>query len=126
MTRHATVSRPWKPDRRDNVPGTVYLLHFHGKIADHAGHYIGWTSDIEGRLAQHRAGTGAKLMRAVHEAGLTFEVAGTWPGTKNDERRLKRRHNHGRYCPVCNGLDSQKVPWLPRPWRGRVAADQKR
>lgn len=109
-------SAPWRPDRRDNVPGYVYLLHFSGRVADHAQHYVGWTADVKARTDQHRAGQGAKLLAEVKRLGLSFEVVAVWPGTRNDERRLKRRHHHGRYCAQCSGWDSHKVPWqAPSP-----------
>lgn len=118
MKRRPT-SAPWHPDRRDNVPGMVYLLHFSGRVVDHAQHYLGWSANIEARIGQHRAGQGAKLLAEVKHLGLSFEVVAVWPGTRNDERRLKRRHHHARYCPVCTGWDSHKVPWqtpIPSPY----------
>ena len=81
--------------------GTIYLLHFSGKVADHAGHYVGWASNLEARLAEHRSGTGAKLMAAVKANGLTFECVQTWQGTRDDERKLKRRRNAPCLCPIC-------------------------
>ena len=45
--------------------GFVYLAHFAANL-HHARHYLGFCTDLAQRLAQHRAGTGARL-RARHE-----------------------------------------------------------
>ena len=67
--------------RRDE-PGTVYLLHFDQAVADHARHYIGWASDLEARLADHRQGRGARLMEVLRERGIGWHLARTWEGTR--------------------------------------------
>lgn len=60
---------------------TVYLLHFDRPIGDitkahgTAQHYLGWTTDLARRPAAHRAGNGARLMAAVAQAGISFQVA---------------------------------------------------
>ena len=60
--------------------GTVYLLCFAEPPGGPgprawAGHYLGWTTDLDGRLAEHRAGQGARLMAAVATAGAGFALA---------------------------------------------------
>ena len=89
-------------------PGTVYLLHFErpyqaktGKQQKQAAHYIGWTTDLTGRIQEHRSG-GARLMSVIALDGIGFSVARTWTGDKKFERRLKNRHNHAPLCPCCN------------------------
>ena len=50
-------------------------------------------------------------MRDVSRQGIGFLVVATWPGTRYDERRLKRRKNAPRLCPAC-----VPAPWeLPEP-----------
>lgn len=118
MDGETTVKRyaAFIPDKRDNVPGFVYLLHFDGKIAEHAQHYLGWTHDLEQRIARHRSGDGAKITSAVVGRGIPMRLVAYWHGTRNNERMLKRRHNHRKLCPVCTGqpFDGTKVPWTPR------------
>ena len=80
---------------------TVYLLHFETKLA-HAQHYLGSTDDLENRLACHRKGNGARLMAVVTALGITWQLARTWPGDRALERRLKRRKEGRRLCPICN------------------------
>jgi predicted GIY-YIG superfamily endonuclease len=82
------------------VTGTVYLLHFDRPYA-HARHYTGWTSDLTARLAEHANGHGARLPAVVRSAGIGWELARTWTGTRALERSLKRRHGASRYCPLC-------------------------
>jgi hypothetical protein len=87
--------------------GTVYLIHlsepYVGGPGPHATarHYLGWAADLDHRIAQHRAGQGARLMAAVATAGIGFVVARTWSGGRDLERQLKRRHNSPQLCPVC-------------------------
>ena len=93
------------------MTGTVYLIHFEQPIGDlsnprgQARHYLGFATNLESRLAAHRAGNGARIMQVVAEQGISWEVARTWPGTRATERRLKNWHNGPRLCPVCRGSD---------------------
>ena len=45
--------------------GIVYLLHFERSYR-HARHYIGFTQNLEQRLAEHRAGRGSPLLPIGH------------------------------------------------------------
>lgn len=105
----------------DNVPGTVYLLHFDRPIGDPANphaqaqHYIGWAANLNGRLAHHASGTGSRLMAAVSRAGIEWQVARTWEGeTRNFERKLKNYHKTRQLCPICSGHVS-KLRTKPKP-----------
>lgn len=80
---------------------TVYLLHFDQPIADHAGHYMGSTADLDQRLADHAEGRGARLMEVCRERGIGWRLVRTWEGDRTTERRLKRRKNAPRLCPLC-------------------------
>jgi predicted GIY-YIG superfamily endonuclease len=46
---------------------TVYLLHFDRRL-HHAGHYIGSAEDLGRRLAEQRAGQGARLIEVITAA----------------------------------------------------------
>ncbi len=85
---------------RREVTGTVYLLHFDTPYR-HARHYLGWTENLDQRLARHRAGDGARLMAVITDAQITWRLARTWDGTRRAERRLKNRGGHARICPIC-------------------------
>jgi hypothetical protein len=89
---------------RENVKGTVYLLHIEPPY-HHAKHYLGWTEfDVEGRVAYHVSGYGNKLIRAAVKAGHGIIIARTWSDEdRNFERTLKNRKNAPRLCPICNG-----------------------
>jgi hypothetical protein len=79
----------------------VYLLHFERSYA-HARHYLGYTEDLEQRLATHRAGRGSPLIAAAIAGGIQFELAATWPGDRTLERRLHRyKNSRARLCPIC-------------------------
>jgi hypothetical protein len=101
--------------------GTVYLLCFTGpdgrpRRYRHAGHYCGWTAGpVEDRLAQHVAGQGSPLVRAVLAAGLTVQLVATWPGTRALERRLKVGPHGVRTCPRCRAYRPPKPRQLRLP-----------
>jgi predicted GIY-YIG superfamily endonuclease len=80
--------------------GTVYLIHFDEPYR-HARHYTGWTRNLDARLEAHREGYGARLMEVIRDAGITWRLARTWPGTRDRERAIKARHNAPRLCPQC-------------------------
>lgn len=82
------------------MQGTIYLLHFERPFG-HARHYLGWASDLEGRLAYHGTSRGANLMFHVRQAGISWVLARTWAGDRFEERRLKNRGGHARKCPIC-------------------------
>ncbi len=91
---------------RQQPVGTVYLIHFSepiGSARHRAQHYIGWAVDVEARLQEHLAGRGARILAYVAAAGITGEVARTWAGTRELERRLKASGHYQRHCPVCGG-----------------------
>ena len=81
--------------------GTIYLLHF-DRPFKHAGHYLGWTSNLDARLGHHLNGTGANLLKHVKAAGIGWVVARTWTGDRNRERQLKNQGSRARLCPICN------------------------
>ena len=80
--------------------GVVYLLHFVRPYA-HARHYTGWTADLAARLAEHAAGRSARLLAVVVDAGIGWQLARTWDGSRRLERALKRQGGASRRCPLC-------------------------
>jgi hypothetical protein len=90
----------------------VYLLHFDqpyigqrrnpaARKTQRAQHYIGTARSVEKRLKEHRAGRGARLLQVVTGAGITVQLARTWPGGRHVERYLKDRKHAARLCPIC-------------------------
>lgn len=86
------------------MDGVIYLLHFERPISDAhtCQHYTGWALDLHTRIADHRAGRGARLTQVAVERGIRFEVVRTWIGSRDFERALKNRKDAPRLCPVCN------------------------
>jgi predicted GIY-YIG superfamily endonuclease len=87
---------------------TVYLVHLDQRLgSDHpnggARHYLGQTQNLAQRLESHRAGLGARILAAANERGIAYDVVRTWPGGRDEERRLKRQHNAPKLCPTCAG-----------------------
>jgi predicted GIY-YIG superfamily endonuclease len=102
----ATSTHP-PPD----APGTIYLLHFSGRTKQGHQHYLGWSQDVERRIARHRAGAGAHETRKAVAEGLKLTVAQTWKGTPSLETRLKEWSRQGRkgfsgICPFCYGEEA--------------------
>ena len=80
----------------------VYLIHFKYKL-HHAGHYVGFSKCLDFRIASHRDGTGAKLIRAITRLGITWIVIRTWRvDGQGFERYLKNQKHAARFCPLCN------------------------
>jgi len=112
---------------RAGVVGTIYLLHFNERyygedmVIDHtlpitdpanppmrprrewAGslHYIGWCTNLKARLLLHERGEGSRHVSVMIGKGIHFQLARTWEGDKNLERRLKKRGSACRICPMC-------------------------
>lgn len=83
------------------MSGTVYLLHFDAPYR-HARHYLGWTGGpLSARLSAHAEGRGARLLTVVRAAGITWQLARTWPGDRGRERQLKNQGGARRRCPMC-------------------------
>lgn len=89
---------------RDRRSGTVYLLHLSEPFG-HARHYTGFAAGggrgLARRLARHGTARGARLLAVAREAGVTWELARTWPGTRARERQLKTQGGAARRCPLC-------------------------
>jgi predicted GIY-YIG superfamily endonuclease len=109
------------PDRLQKA-GTVYLLHF-DRPYYHARHYLGWSTDLDVRLADHAAGQGTRLLQVISAAGIHFTVARTWSGGRKCERRLKGQKHGPRLCPLCQTAAANVHPGrarvLPRHTEGK-------
>jgi len=111
--------------------GIVYLLHFNAVYAPYPGaprrdcaeHYTGLVRGgpraLARRLAQHGTTNGSRLMLAVRAAGITWQLARTWPGGAARERQLKRQGGASRRCPLC-GI-APRAGDLPRNANGGVS-----
>jgi hypothetical protein len=101
---------------------TVYLLHLDQPLprgvspagkALQAGHYIGWTDDLIGRMMAHSEGKGARLTQVCVERGINFRLARTWDGmNRRFERMLKTKIKRAPWlCPICtpNALNHMRL-----------------
>ena len=82
------------------MTGTIYLLHIEPPYK-HARHYMGWTKDLDARMAEHLSGRGARLTQVILKAGCEIHLTRTWEGDRNEERRLKNHKWAPRKCPLC-------------------------
>lgn len=78
---------------------SVYFLEFDTPLGNlnnkraQAKFYIGWTDDVDARLAEHRAGRGAKITAAAVERGIGFKVVLVIDGDRSVERAIKNKKN---------------------------------
>jgi hypothetical protein len=82
----------------------VYLIHFSEKL-HHAQHYLGFVAgDLMQGIEQHRANRGAKLLAAVNNNGINWQVVRVWlTGDRRFERKLKNYKKSRCFCPLCLG-----------------------
>jgi hypothetical protein len=103
--------------------GTVYLLHL-SQPYGHARHYTGYAGNgargLARRLAEHGTARGARLLAVAAGAGITWELARTWPGGRARERQLKRQGGAARRCPLC-GITPRPGGLLPVNADGSVS-----
>lgn len=91
----------FKVHGENEMIGYVYLLHFDAPYR-HARHYLGYTVNLDQRMAMHAAGRGARLLEVLKTNGIHWTVAWVQVGDRTMERRLKNQHNTPRLCPICN------------------------
>lgn len=97
--------------KKRELTGTIYSLHFNQRYR-HAGHYLGFATDLKNRLDEHAAGCGARLMQVVINIGIKFECVRTWTGTRSFERQLKNRRDARSLCPHCRAeRKAEKRHW---------------
>lgn len=89
--------------------GYVYLIHLErqlnrGSERDRrsAQHYMGWTSNLAGRVQLHEQGLGSRFLACAVRLKIPFSVVRVWRGGRSLEKRLKGRKKHAVFCPVCN------------------------
>ena len=93
----------WLPRHDRALVGTVYLLHF-SRPYRHAGHYVGFTTDLERRLRQHRNGLTSPLVRCAVAEGIEIFLARTWKEvTVAFETWLHSGGHKNLACPICSG-----------------------
>jgi len=107
---------PWNA----STVGTVYLFHFNapmGNLANpraQAQHYLGFTDDLDTRIAKHLVGRGAKIVAAALAKGLIFELY-HWPACLATEKLIKRTKKTALYCPACCAAKGRTPRPIPIP-----------
>jgi predicted GIY-YIG superfamily endonuclease len=93
---------------------TVYLLHFERPVYGRSQHYIGFTTNLDQRLAMHKSGHGARITSIALKKGIAWELAHVWEdGDKPFERHLKKSGPARKYCSICSpqaGANSETNP----------------
>jgi len=83
--------------------GYCYLLHLDAPLNPNrpARHYLGYTRHLPSRMEAHLTGRGARFMQVARERKIGFVISRVWPGDRAFERKLKRRKEAPRLCPIC-------------------------
>ncbi len=98
---HAGLRPPGCPGLAPPAATVVYLLHFVPAYR-HARHYLGFADDLPARLHTQASGRGARLVAVALAAGCQISLVRLWPGTRDDERRMKNQRAVPRLlCPAC-------------------------
>ena len=83
--------------------GFIYLLHWQDRKG-RVEHYVGWTTDLEGRLKQHFSQCGGcPTTRRYRRQGMGGRLVRLWEGTMQAERLLQQTLTFPPDCPVCSG-----------------------
>lgn len=89
----------------------IYLLHFSAPLGTkkhQAQHYLGWVKgskkNVQERLQEHRSGSGARITAACNQRQIPYDLVQCFPGDRSLERRIKRRKNLKRLCPICSNI----------------------
>ena len=90
--------------------GLIYLLCF-DRSYRHARHYLGYTENLEARLAAHRAGRGSPLVAAAVRDGIDVSA----------RRYLARRSHRGATASSLPQLAAAAMPDLPPAARAQRA-----
>jgi predicted GIY-YIG superfamily endonuclease len=77
-----------------------YLLHFDRPIF-RAQHYLGWSIDIERRVALHSRGRGARLVAQALAAGIGVDLVRVWLTVDRAQERSLKRKGPIAQCPEC-------------------------
>jgi hypothetical protein len=73
---------------------------------------------LASRLADHRAGRGANLLAVVTAAGIEFQLARVWVGTREGgEKYLKDRNDRISLCPRCHPGTRSGMVIKPKRYR---------
>jgi predicted GIY-YIG superfamily endonuclease len=80
--------------------GYVYLVHLEKPLPG-GRHYVGYTSDLEKRVALHRSGEGAKFLKQANEAGIGWVVVRVWMNADTDKEKSIKSMSARIICPVC-------------------------
>jgi len=95
------------PIQSQTSAGYVYVIHFAGKLAGRARHYIGFSEQLDRRLFVHRSGKGAKILNACNLQSISYGVVVVFENatelviTRKFERFLKNRKKTRCFCPAC-------------------------
>lgn len=108
--------------------GILYILKFVPAF-HHAKYYVGWCypGGLYKRLQAHRTGRGAHITRAAIEQGHRLELIWDHPGTREDERRIKKQKNTPEFVDRLRDrgmLNSQKHQYSTKNQAGSRRTNQ--
>ncbi len=87
----------------EGYKNVCYLIHFDKPIGgSKAQHYIGFTTDLEKRVASHRATTGSGLTGRANFLGISWKVVRVWRDADTNSEKALKRFGGVNLCPICS------------------------
>ncbi len=85
-----------------------YLIHFDKPVGgSKAQHYLGFSTDLQRRVASHRASTTSGLTGRANRAGIPWRVVRVWRDADLDSEKALKRLGGVNLCPICSKMISR-------------------
>ncbi len=92
----------------DEYRNVCYLIHFDSPIGgSKAQHYIGFTTDLQKRVASHRAASGSGLTGRANKIGVSWRVVRVWRDADLESEKALKRLGGANLCPICSKMISR-------------------
>lgn len=80
-----------------------YLIHFDRPVGgSKAQHYLGFSTDLQRRIAQHRASEGSAITARANALGIGWRVVRVWRDADLDAEQALKAMLPKNLCPYCN------------------------
>lgn len=79
-----------------------YLIHFDEPVGGKMQHYLGFAKYLPERIAKHRAGEGAELLRVANKLGIPWRVVRVWSNADGQAEVKLKAIGAANLCPHCS------------------------
>ncbi len=84
----------------DSYENVCYLIHFDRPYGP-SQHYIGFAKHLPERMAKHRQGEGANILKELNKAGIGYKVVRVWKARGRETEKQLKGLGSAYLCPVC-------------------------